>query len=266
MTVPRSLGFRTDLFFPRFDGIVLERETYWVVRTPTNPTFHWGNFLLYKVPPTVGARDRWESDFRREFSVGEFPGHFAFGWDSPEGDRGAAATEFLDHGYDPENSVVLTAERVPAAARPTSDVTVRPLGSDADWDAALSQQIACRDLDYGIGPYTLFKTARMRRYRQMSEAGHGLWFGAFIGGELAASLGIYREEGVARFQCVGTRPEFQRRGICAKLVEASAQFAFREMGATTLVMVADETGAARRIYTSVGFAPTEFQVGVAWSK
>jgi hypothetical protein len=43
----RSLGYRTDLFFPRFDGIIIDRGSYLVIRTPGNPHFYWGQFLLF---------------------------------------------------------------------------------------------------------------------------------------------------------------------------------------------------------------------------
>jgi len=50
----RSLGYRTDLIFPRFDGEIIDREGYLVIRTPTNPTYFWGNFLLFQNPPGAG--------------------------------------------------------------------------------------------------------------------------------------------------------------------------------------------------------------------
>jgi len=31
-----SLGYQTDLIFPRFDGIILDRGDYLVIQTPTN--------------------------------------------------------------------------------------------------------------------------------------------------------------------------------------------------------------------------------------
>ena len=49
----QSLGYRTDLFFPRFDGEVTDRGDYIVIRTPSNPTYHWGNFLLFNQPPVA---------------------------------------------------------------------------------------------------------------------------------------------------------------------------------------------------------------------
>ena len=56
----RSLGWRTDLIFPRFDGVVTDRGDYLVVRTPSNPGFYWGNFLLLDAPAGPLA-DSWES-------------------------------------------------------------------------------------------------------------------------------------------------------------------------------------------------------------
>lgn len=54
-----SLGYRTDLIFHRFDGQVLDRGDYLVIKTPTNPTFYWGNFLLFAEPPGDGDDVRW---------------------------------------------------------------------------------------------------------------------------------------------------------------------------------------------------------------
>ncbi len=43
----QSLGYRTDLIFPKFDGQIIDRGNYLVILTPTNPTYYWGNFLLF---------------------------------------------------------------------------------------------------------------------------------------------------------------------------------------------------------------------------
>ena len=43
----RSLGLRTDLVLLRLGGSVVEHhDDHVVVRTPDNPTYWWGNFLL----------------------------------------------------------------------------------------------------------------------------------------------------------------------------------------------------------------------------
>ena len=102
----------------------------------------------------------------------------------------------------------------------------------------------------------------MARYQKMSHAGLGHWFGAFLGSKLVGDLGLFVENGIGRFQNVTTHPDFRRRGICGTLVHAVATYALSNMGAKTLVMVADEAYHAAKIYESVGFKPTERQAGV----
>jgi hypothetical protein len=36
----QSLGYRTDLIFPTFEGQITDRGDYLVIRTPSNPTFY----------------------------------------------------------------------------------------------------------------------------------------------------------------------------------------------------------------------------------
>src|SRR5262245_53706707 len=55
-TVPHmdiaSLAFRTDLAMLEHSGSVVEdRGSHLVVRTPDNPTYWWGNFLLLATAP-----------------------------------------------------------------------------------------------------------------------------------------------------------------------------------------------------------------------
>lgn len=65
----RSLALATDLFIPRLGGArVTERDGYEVVRTPEQPTFYYGNFLLFPAAPGPGDFERWTGCFRAEFA------------------------------------------------------------------------------------------------------------------------------------------------------------------------------------------------------
>jgi predicted GNAT family acetyltransferase len=77
-----------------------------------------------------------------------------------------------------------------------------------------------------------------------------------------ADLGLFVIDGVGRFQSVETLPEFRRRGICGTMVYQVANYGFERLGAKRLVMIADEFYHAAKIYESVGFRPTERQVGL----
>ena len=261
----QSLGYRTDLFFPRFDGEVMDRGDYIVIRTPSNPTYHWGNFLLFAHPPAKDDLDRWQRLFAEE--IGRLPNteHIAFGWDSTTGELGDIQP-FLKADLAINASVVLTTRKVVPPPKYNAEIAIRPLREDWEWESALQTQIACRAPEHTLEGYTLYRVRQMARYRAMVQAGRGEWFGAFLNNQAVGNLGVFVEGAVGRFQSVGTHPDYWRRGICGTLVYEAAKYAFTQWGAETLVMVADEEYHAAKIYESVGFRPTEHQIGVDWWK
>jgi hypothetical protein len=93
-----SLGYRTDLFFPKFEGLLLDRGDYLVILTPTNPGYYWGNYLLFPNPPAEGDFKRWQELFTREISSRQETHHMVFGWDTTHGETGAVEP-FLDAGF-----------------------------------------------------------------------------------------------------------------------------------------------------------------------
>lgn len=259
----KSLGYRTDLIFPRFDGQIIDRSDYLVILTPTNPTFYWGNFLLFANPPGAGDLERWKAIFTREIGSQIGAQHFAFGWDSTTGELGLVEP-FLAAGFHLSQNVILTTRQVHLPPKYNHEVVVRPLAADWEWEQATQNQVATRDPGHSLAGYQLFKRDQMQRYRQMSEVGLGRWFGAFLGGQLVADLGVFAAERVGRFQQVGTHPDYRRRGICGALVYQASRYAFDQMGLETLVMAADEHYHAAKIYESIGFALQERQAGLDW--
>ena len=252
-----SLGFRTEMIFHRFDGVVLDRGEYLVVKTPSNPGFMFGNFLLFFHAPKLGTLERWKALFKTEFTDLPEVKHLTFLWDSPAEGVGDV-TELVMEGFKIDFSVVLTAQSVRRPAKFNSRLEVRPMTTASEWAEVTENQISTKAAEYEIGSYRTFKERQMARYRAMSEQGLGRWFGAYLDGKLVGDLGIYREGihgTLGRFQSVGTHPEFRRQGVCGTLVYESAKFALGEMGLQDLVMVADENYHAAKIYESVGFLP-----------
>jgi ribosomal protein S18 acetylase RimI-like enzyme len=159
--------------------------------------------------------------------------------------------------------VVLTTREIHQPPRYNPDIVVKTLASDSDWAQALQNQLVNNMSEEEDGPdFIRFTTREMERYRSMTQAGLGEWFGAFVGDRLVGGLGLFVKHHVGRFQEVGTHPDFRRQGICRSLVYQAARYAFERMGAETLVMVADEDYVAARIYEQVGFKPVERQVGI----
>jgi ribosomal protein S18 acetylase RimI-like enzyme len=259
----RSLGYRTDLIFVRFDGKVTDRGEYLRVESPSNPTYYWGNFLLFARPPDLGDFARWQRLFREEFAHAPLVRHLALGWDSPEGELGFVQP-FVGAGFELQQGVVLKGDprSLRQPARPNHQILVRPLATDQEWLTALDNGVMTRPEGYEEKAFRDYLKERMGRLRLMSEKGLGYWFGAFLGDRLVADLGIYRDGDLGRFQNVGTHPEFRNQGICGTLVYEASQYAFEKMQLKDLVIIADEGGPAARIYESVGFGLAEKVLGL----
>ncbi|MGZ0145516.1 GNAT family N-acetyltransferase [Kribbella sp. WER1] len=252
-----SLGFRTDLLLLELGGSEF-RDTgeYVVVRTPANPGFWWGNFLLYRTPFAPDDTKLRLDDFHREFPDAK---HVAFGIDSTDGDPGAA-DELAAAGFEIEHNVVMTAQKVVPPQRPNEQATYRLLAGDDDWEQLYQQSLACTDMTVD-DEYKEFTRRKLVAKRAVVEAGNGKWFGAFDGDRLQSSLGlIFDGSGLARFQNVQTSPEDRGRGLAGTLVHHASTYGLTQ--ARTLVMVADPEYLAIRIYRSVGFADTETQLQI----
>ena len=233
----RSLGIRTDLIFQRFGGVIVDRGSYLVLLTPSNPAYRWGNMLLFADQPGEGDLERWRQLLAWEVGAPPEINHMVFAWDTIHGETGYVQP-FLDTGFEIERNVVLSTSAVHPPPRINGGIAISPLESDAEWQAAFELELLCRDEGEDEAGYRTFIERKMAQYREMIAAGMG------------------------RFQSVKTHPGYRRRGICGTMVHAIARRGLETMGAETLVMIADAEYHAAKIYQSVGFRPTERIVGV----
>ncbi|TCN35838.1 acetyltransferase (GNAT) family protein [Kribbella orskensis] len=253
-----SLGYRTDLMLLQLSGSeVTDKGEYVVIRTPANPTFWWGNYLLYRTPFAPGALAGRLEVFRQEFPAAK---HGAFGIDTTDGLVGAEE-ELKAAGFETDRSTVMTAKQVKEPARPNVDSQYRFLSSDDDWEQLVGLSLAVNSMD--LEGYEEFNRRKTEAERSLVEAGHAQWFGAFDGERLRASLGLVSDgSGVARFQNVQTHEDYRGRGIASTLVHQASRYGLDEMRAHTLVMVADPDYLAIRLYRALGFTDSEVQVGL----
>jgi ribosomal protein S18 acetylase RimI-like enzyme len=252
-----STGYRTDIALRALEGSqVTEYADCVVVRSPANPGFRWGNFVLLREPPRPGAARHWTALFRREFPQADYT---ALGVDVTAASE-VAADEFLAAGLRRSVDSVLTATSVRVPPHVNGDADYRPLATDEDWSQAAALSSAC----FPGGPADQeFMRLRMSARRRLTEDGHGAWFGAFRRERLSAQLGIFiTAGGVARFQDVETHPDARRQGLAGSLVYAAARHGLDGLAARTLVMVADPDGDAIRLYRSLGFTDREEVVGL----
>jgi GNAT superfamily N-acetyltransferase len=74
--------------------------------------------------------------------------------------------------------------------------------------------------------YSGFIERQMRAIRNVCEARHGAWFGAFRDDRLQRGLGIFSAgAGTARFQSVETHPAHRRQGLASNLLIAAGHYA-----------------------------------------
>jgi GNAT superfamily N-acetyltransferase len=257
-----SLGFRTDLAIRRLGGsAITAREDYVVIKTPTNPGYWWGNFILLRRPIPGGRAQALRAAFE-----GEFPGarHMTFGIDGTQGEIGdRSTTDAL--GLSADVSAVLTAARLREPERRSTVAVHRPLHRADDWAQAALLRRACDDRP-DTPEHRLFQRRELAEARDVCERGHGSWFGAFIEGRLVSSLGLIRTDPTtARYQDVATHPDYRRQGLAGQLIYQSSRYGADQLGVRRLVIVADPDYHAIDIYCRLGFSVGEHQVQLAWS-
>ncbi|PHV10474.1 GNAT family N-acetyltransferase [Chitinimonas sp. BJB300] len=158
-------------------------------------------------------------------------------------------------GYAISEAVALSCRQPLLPDHYHGEVETRPLAGAADWEAAIALQVMCRDMAHAEQDYQHFKRAQFANYQRMVKAACGHRYGAWLNGMLVAELGIFvGEGGLARYQNVCTHPAWRRQGIAARLVYESGHHAIARLGASTLVIVANEAG-PQRLYRSMGFMP-----------
>jgi ribosomal protein S18 acetylase RimI-like enzyme len=252
-----SLAFRTDLALLGFGTTKIDdRGDHLLVRTPDNPTYWWGNYLLLPAMPPDDEVDRWIERHGEEIPEAK---HVALGIDTITGSK-ADLTAFSARGLQVDALTVMTAQRTHPPRSRQAAATNRKLTSDEDWAQSLQLTVRSNDNESGDEP---FARAKVASYRRLVEDGHGAWFGAYLDDRLVAQMGLFAAGAdLARFQAVETDPDFRRRGLAGGLLHRVCEYGFAELAASTLVMVADPDYVAIDLYRAVGFTDreTQFQV------
>ena len=251
-------GLRTDLALLELQGsTVTDRGDHFVVRTPANPTFWWGNFVLVDGPARAAELDHWVATFEREHPDAA---HRAIAFTEVGGDTAAWA----EQGWDVETDVDLATATLPSGEEAPDGIRVRELVTDDDWEQSAEVGGSDTPADRRDGRLE-FERRRAAAQRGIVESGRARWFGAFDGDRLVSNLGIVRLDGLARYQDVVTRTTHRRRGIAGALVRAAGEWALEDPSVTRLVIVADVDGPARGLYERAGFVEVARHVAVSRS-
>ncbi|NNG00556.1 MAG: GNAT family N-acetyltransferase [Desulfobacteraceae bacterium] len=258
-----GIGYRSEMLFTKQNGVINEKPDYYVVRTPSNPDYYFGNYLLLKTPLSNGKKTQMERRFHEE--IGSFPGikHKTFCW-TPHGDESEDVSGFVDAGYEYMECAVLTAGQkdIMSPAKRNGHIRIRGLEDENDWAQLTDCMLAERKEHYPLDSYSTFLTKRLNAYRKMIKEKTGIWYGAFLGDELAGTLGLFFDANFGCFQEVITKKRYRNQGICKTLVHSVCNKGFQR--AEILVLIADENYHAAAIYESLGFKPTERMASLCW--
>ena len=255
----KNLGYLTDSIFHQRDGEVTDKSDYYLIRTPSNPTYFWGNFLLFKSAPIPGCFHKWMAIHQKEF--GSNPDHIAIGWDS--GEKGDSS-EFEANGFQLDEGIVLSLSGSPNQVRTNPGLEVRKLTDDWEWQASIELQVADGFEGISEADYRIFKTDQVTNYRLNQEKGHGHWWGAFLGDKLVGDMGLFFDPSgkIARFQNVGTAKAHRRQRVCTTLLDSVVRQSLARPGVEQLVIVTDQGSIAEQIYRALGFQEHCFQFGL----
>lgn len=252
-----STGLQSEFIFHGFGAVMTDHGDCISVRTPENPDYFFGNFLLYPAPPGVDDFARWISRFDEVYAPYPEVRHHTFQWLPSAAPDLAVLAEFKQAGFTIDETSVLATKSVHTDKPAPNGVEFRQIQTDAEWLAVIEAQTRDGYPQIPMDEYRRYKEAAFANYRRMSDQGLGGWWGAFKGEELVADLGLFFGEGVGRFQSVETAPEHRCQGICRAMVNHVSNYGLATHPDITLVMWADAHDVARGIYCSVGFKEIE---------
>lgn len=126
-----SLGRKKILIFAEFSGTVEDKGHYTVIKNPSNPGYHWSNYIIFDRVPKVGDLTEWKSLFDREFPYYKEPHHYAFTWDC-DGNGPGDYSEFLADGFESDSGVALTTMSLDPPSHANDDLDIRVINSDQE--------------------------------------------------------------------------------------------------------------------------------------
>jgi GNAT superfamily N-acetyltransferase len=237
-----GIGERSERVPAPLTSVVVERDGYQVTLQPDRPDYQLGNRLILPRPPTGAELADWVDVWRREFAAHPDVRRMVLTGEGPEpADLDAAAQEA---GLEVERDDILVL-RDPRSPDPPPGVAVRP--------AAAGEWPAVAELDGSQAEDPEFRRWRWSGWRELLDLGRGEWWAAWRDDHPIASGGIFRGDGLARYQEVVVHPEHRRQGVAAALVGAIAADHRARFGDVPAVIVAESGSSPARIYRRLGF-------------
>lgn len=244
-----SPGWKTDLAILALGGSEIQTfDDHLVVKTPTNPDYHWGNCLIVIDPTSIDMSEKWVERYRSIFPHNNW---IAIGL--PQMPSNLTAWE--EQGVTLEQLDVLSASSIPKS-HPLPDGYTSRLFVERDWETLTRMEITSLLAEGGYEPAATeaFVIESNASRQRLCSTGDAAWFGVYLEEELVASLGIVKCGATARYQSVETHEAHRRKGLASHLLGLAAYWS-QNQGCQSWVIVTEATNAAGRIYRRAGFNP-----------
>jgi GNAT superfamily N-acetyltransferase len=226
-----------------------EAEGATFIRNGTIPEIRDANHVTQITASTPAEIDRLLARVEREFAG--FPHHrFDVDFTTPPSLEARLALE----GYERDGALVMLLDGELAGAPKRHDI--RPITGDEAWQAfGALQDLSWREYTSGAGrPYEENVPRGLTQSNRSKSPPARYWL-AYVDGRAraycASWVGI---EGVGQVEELFTYPDFRHRGLATALIHHCVS-ACRAEGSGPIVIVADPSGTAMRMYAAMGFRP-----------
>lgn len=259
----KSLGAQTNFLMDNFLAETYERDEYFVIKTPNRPTYFWGNYILMKSPPVLGAFEKWIAIYEKEVGTRESLGFCSITFDY-DPSKPFDTSDFTDNGFRVGVDKILVADKVYRPRKLNEDLVIK----EYDLSNHIKDYVALHfdpDWIYGNESEQMeFITGQGNEFASLIKKRSAKRYGAFLDVKLIADLGIYWDDKVVRFNSISTHSLYRRRGACSTLVYKVSKDLLEQFPAKKLVMQADEDYHAAGIYESIGFVQTDKVICLEW--
>jgi GNAT superfamily N-acetyltransferase len=248
----RSLGLRSEIVALMGLSVVEDHPDRVVLRTPDQPDYWSANTVIFREAHRDAATElaRFQADFPQA-------AHIMLNWDDTAPDDTRLAADFVPLGLTLDRTDVLALDQL-ALPPDVPGLTIDAVHHSADWDAVADIELATGIEDgHAAAPHLVFLQARIAGRQRQLAAGQGVWFLARMDGQPAACLGLLHGQGVARFQTVGTKAAFRKRGIAAALVAHATRWSLATDPTARPLILAETDAAPGRLYRRLGYRPVE---------
>lgn len=258
-----SLGLKTNLHLNSMSSEITYKKNYIVIKTPSRPDFIWGNYIIITNLPKQNQYHQLTSIFKHEITTDSID-FISIAFDINL-TNDININDFVEKGFNVFVTKILIATKVFIPKAMNREIIVKEF-EEKNWEDYIDIHYE-DDWHYGNKDEQIeFLRKEADAFKKLVFSGRAKRYGAFIKDKIIADVGVFWENGIARFNNVSTHRDKRRIGACSTLIYIVSSELLQNKEIKTLVMEADEEYHAAKIYESIGFHPLEKLICLEYTK